>query len=187
MLTELRDKLKFWANTDRIGPDISGTYWRLFFRSKMLKLCKSKFNFFADTADFRPGAYAIGCSQISIGNRVVIRPGTMLHGETETLRESILIEDDVLIGSGVHIYVENHRFDNPSLPIIDQGHAQALKVVLKKGCWIGANVIILPGVTVGENAVIGAGSIVTKSIPDLAVAVGNPARVIKSIKKRNEI
>jgi acetyltransferase-like isoleucine patch superfamily enzyme len=187
MITELRDKLKFWANTDRIGPDISGTYWRLFIKSKMIKLCKKKFMFFADSADFRPGAYAIGCSQISIGSRVVIRPGTMLHGETKTLAHSISIEDDVLIGCGVHIYVENHLFNDIGLSIIDQGHAQAQKVILKKGCWIGANVIILPGVTIGENSVIGAGSIVTKSIPDYTVAVGNPARVIRSIKSKNEI
>ncbi|RYY14386.1 MAG: acyltransferase, partial [Chitinophagaceae bacterium] len=55
------------------------------------------------------------------------------------------------------------------------------QVVLKKGCWIGANAIILPGVTIGENSVVGAGSIVTKSIPDRVVAVGSPARVVKKI------
>lgn len=179
MFREIINRIKFWRNTDRIGPDILGTYWSLFFKSKMLKLCKKKFKYFADTAEFRPGAYAIGCSQISIGNRVVIRPGTMLHGYSATLEDSILIEDDVLVGSGVHIYVENHRFDNPDLPIIDQGHTQAQKVILKTGCWIGANAIILPGVIIGKNAVIGAGSIVTKSIPDFCVAVGNPARVLE--------
>ena len=92
-----------------------------------------------------------------------------------------------MIGCGVHIYVENHRFDNPNFPIIDQGHTQAQMVTLKKGCWVGANTIILPGVTIGENAVVGAGSIVTKSVPDFTIAVGNPARVIKSIKHENEI
>jgi len=181
LFKEIWKKIKFWASTDRIGPDILGTYWRLFIKSKMLKLCKNKFSFFADTADFRPGAYAIGCSQISIGNNVVIRPGTMLHGETNTLEQSISIEDDVLIGCGVHIYVENHCFDNPSIPIIEQGHSQAKMVVIKKGCWIGANVIILPGVTIGENSVVGAGSIVTKSIPPRSIAVGNPARIIKQL------
>lgn len=181
MLKEIIDKFKFWKNTDRIGPDIIGTYWRLFFKSKMLKLCKKKFKHFADSADFRPGAYAVGCSQISIGERVVIRPGTMLHGETASLDQSIIIENDVMLGSGVHIYVENHCFDNLNIPIIDQGHYQAKQVVLKKGCWIGANVIILPGVTIGQNSVIGASSVVTKSISDGVVAAGNPARIIKVI------
>ena len=50
--------------------------------------------------------------------------------------------------------------------------------------WIGANVTILPGVTIGENAIVGTGSIVTKDIPDNAVAVGNPARVVKMIEKK---
>lgn len=186
MLKEIREKNKFWKNTDRIGPDILGTYWRLFFRSTMKKLCQQKFNFFADTAEFRPGAYAVGCSQISIGDRVIIRPGTMLHGETNTLKESISIEDDVLIGSGVHIYVENHKFSTTKKSIIDQGHNQSLKVTLKKGCWIGANSIILPGVSVGENSVIGAGSVVTKTIPDGTVAVGNPAKIIRKINSNFE-
>ncbi|MDQ0969211.1 acetyltransferase-like isoleucine patch superfamily enzyme [Flavobacterium sp. W4I14] len=105
----------------------------------------------------------------------------MLHGETDTIKDSITIEDDVLIGCGVHIYVENHCFDDPNLPIIMQGHSQAKKVVLKKGCWIGANVIILPGVTIGESSVVGAGSVVTKSVPAHSVAVGNPAKVIKHL------
>lgn len=180
MLNELTERIRFWRSTDRIGPDILGSYWRLFFKSKMIKLCKSKFGYFADSADFRPGAYAVGCSHISIGDRVVIRPGTMLHGETVTLKTSIIIEDDVLIGSGVHIYVANHCFDDQSISIIDQGHYNAKQVVLKKGCWIGANAIILPGVEIGENTVVGAGSVVTKSFPGGQIIAGNPAKRISN-------
>lgn len=58
------------------------------------------------------------------------------------------------------------------------------KIHIKKNAWIGARVNILPGVTIGENAIIGTGSIVTKDIPDNAVAVGNPARVVKMIEKK---
>ncbi|WP_231390068.1 DapH/DapD/GlmU-related protein [Sphingobacterium pedocola] len=105
----------------------------------------------------------------------------MIHAETATLDISLIIEDQVLIGSGVHIYVENHKFDDPNVPIFEQGHSGAALVVLEKGCWIGANVIILPGVTIGKNAVIGAGSVVTKSIPEKVIAVGNPAKVIRSL------
>lgn len=153
----------------------------------MLALCKSKFKYFSDTAQFRSGAYAVGCSKISIGNRVVIRPNVMLFGETlSDLECSILIEDDVLMGSGVHIYVNNHKFDNANIPVIDQGYYPDKKVILKKGCWIGANVTILPGVIIGENSVIGAGSVVSKSIPSEVVAVGNPCKVIRKIGK-NEI
>lgn len=174
-------KIKFWKNTDRIGPDIIWSYWRLFFRSTMVKLCQKKFRQFGNSSEIRPGAYVIGCSQISIGERVVIRPGTMLHGESDSLENTILIEDDVLIGCGVHIYVENHNFIDPERLISEQGHSFAKQVVLKKGCWIGANVIILPGVVVGCNSVVGAGAVITKSIPNGVVAVGNPAKIAKII------
>ncbi len=182
MVTEIINKFKYSLRADRIGPDMPFTKWRLHFPSTMLKLCKRKFLSFDDTADFRPGAYAVGCSKIKIGKRVVIRPNTMLFGDTyEPLEESIIIEDDVMIGAGVHIYVNNHRFDNINIPFIDQGYYPDEQVFIGKGSWIGANTIILPGVRIGENTVIGAGAVVTKSIPGGVVAVGNPARVIKRI------
>jgi acetyltransferase-like isoleucine patch superfamily enzyme len=178
---EIKNKINFWKNTDRIGPDIIWTYWRLFFRSTMIKLCQKKFHSFGSSSEIRPGAYVVGCSQISIGERVIIRPGTMFHGESNTLANTIIVEDEVLIGCGVHIYVENHQFSNPNQLIAEQGHSLAMQVRLKKGCWIGANAILLPGVQIGENSVIGAGSIVTKSVPDGVVAVGNPAKVVRII------
>lgn len=164
-----------------MGPDIPYTHWRLHFKSTMLTLCKSKFKYFGNSAEFRPGAYAIGCSKISLGKRVIIRPGNMLFADPREGGAEIIIEDDVMIGAGVHIYVHNHRFDDPSLPIIEQGVYPSASVVLKKGCWVGANVIILPGVTIGENSVVGAGSVVAKSIPDRVLAMGNPAKVIRKI------
>lgn len=186
IINDIIKKYRFCKTTDRIGPDIPFTHWKLHFNKSMYKLCKEKFLYFSDTAQFRAGAYAVGCSKISIGNRVIIRPNVMLFGDTVIDMDcSILIEDDVMIGSGVHIYVNNHRFDDPNIPLIDQGYYPDQQVVLKKGCWIGANAIILPGVTIGENSVVGAGSIVTKSIPGSVVVGGNPARKIKEIGKEN--
>jgi len=180
MLNEILKRIHYWKRGDRIGPDILATHWKLYFKSTMVKLCKKKFKYFHDTAEFRPGAYAIGCSDICIGKRVIIRPQTMLFADPG-FDGSIIIEDDVLIGSGVHIYVSEHRFNNSAIPIIDQGYNISKRVLLKKGCWVGANAIILPGVTVGENAVVGAGAVVTKDIPSRAVAAGNPAAIIKKI------
>jgi acetyltransferase-like isoleucine patch superfamily enzyme len=148
----------------------------------MQVLCKKKFMDFADGADFRPGAYAVGCSRISLGKRVVIRPGCMLHANPDVHEASITIEDDVMIGSGVHIYIDKHRFDDLLVPIIEQGDFPPKAVVLKRGCWIGANSIILPGVSVGENSVIGAGSVVTRSVPPYVLVAGNPAKIIREIK-----
>ncbi len=181
IITEILNRIKFWKNSDRIGPDIPYSHWKLYFNSTMSKLCKKKFQYFGEFSEFRPGAYAIACSKISIGNRVVIRPGSMLFADPHQDGAGIKIEDDVMLGSGVHIYVNNHSYANTSVPIIDQGFDFSKPVVIKKGSWIGAKVIILPGVTIGENSVIGAGSIVTKNIPDRVVAIGNPARIIKNL------
>ena len=179
--SEVIARIRYWRKADRIGPDVPYTHWRLYFHSTMRALCKKKFKYFADNAEVRPGAYASCCSNIELGNRVIIRPGTMLFAGYPEGPGKITIEDDVMLGSGVHIYVGNHRYDEKSKPIIDQGHYSAEPVTLKKGSWIGAKSIILPGVTIGENAVIGAGSGVTKSIPSYSLAGGNPAKVIRDI------
>jgi acetyltransferase-like isoleucine patch superfamily enzyme len=169
-------RLRFWRTADRLGPDIPSTHWKLHFPIAMRQLCSKKFKQFGEGAEFRPGAYAISCSKISLGRRVVIRPGSMLFADPRDGGAGIDIEDDVMIGSGVHIYVHNHRYTDPARPIIDQGYFASEPVRLQRGCWIGAGCIILPGVTIGENAVVGAGSVVVKDIPARVVAVGNPAR-----------
>lgn len=181
LVTEIYRRIKFWFSCDRIGPDICFTHWRLYLESTMRKLCEAKFKYFAKSAEFRPGAYAVGCSKISVGARVVVRPATMLFADPrEGPGGTITIEDDVLLGAAIHIYVNNHDFNDLSIPIIDQGHKPPGSVLIEQGAWIGAGTVILPGVSIGRNSVIGAGSIVTKSIPPMSVAAGNPARLIRS-------
>ncbi|MBN2777439.1 MAG: acyltransferase [Bacteroidales bacterium] len=181
VIFELFSRIKFWNNADRLGPDCLTTQFKLYFKKAGKKLCVKKFKHFGEGAEFRPGAYAIACSNISLGANVVIRPTSMLFADTRKDGAQIVIEDDVLIGSGVHIYVNNHRFDDLNIPIIKQGHYVGKNVIIRTGAWIGANAIILPGVTIGQNAVVGAGSIVTKDVPDACVFVGNPAKLIKEI------
>jgi len=178
---ELLRRIRFWNNVDRMGPDIPTTHVKLFFKGSARRLCVRKFKYFGEGAEFRPGAYAIACSKISIGKNVVIRPTTMLFAEPIYDGGEIIIEDNVLIGSGVHIYTTNHNYSNPHELIINQGYT-VKEVILKAGCWIGANSIIVPGATIGENSVVAAGSVVTKSIPDKVVVAGAPARIIKYIK-----
>lgn len=179
LLLDIYKKYKFCKQADRIGPDIPFTHWRLHFKSSMIKLCKNKFMYFGENAEFRAGAYAVWCSQISIGKNVVIRPNTILMPDEFA---QIIIEDNVMIGMGVHFYVNNHKFERRDIPLVEQGYYPSKGIVVKEGAWIGANSTILPGVTIGQNSVIGAGSVVTKSVPDYCVAVGNPANVIKQIK-----
>lgn len=182
LIRELIERIQFWRMADRLGPDIPWTHWRLHFKGTMLALCRQKFRRFASTAEFRPGAYSVVCSKIEIGDRVVIRPGTMLFADPRSQGVGIVIENGVLIGSGVHIYNANHRFDDPSKPIIDQGHSPSSPVILRSGCCIGAQAVILAGVEIGENSVIAAGSVVTKSIPSRVVAAGNPCKVLNTLR-----
>lgn len=182
MIGEIFSKRKFDTNSDRLGPDCPFTHWKLHFKSSMRKICSDKFKVFSATSEFRAGAYAITCSKISIGERVIIRPNTMLFADPrEGVQGSIIIEDDVMIGSGVHIYVANHRYELENKNIIDQGHYEAKDIVLKEGCWIGANSIILAGITIGKNAVVGAGSVVTKDVPSRVVSAGNPANIVRQL------
>lgn len=178
LIKEIIDKIKFSKTADRIGPDMPFSHWKLHFKSTMFSLCKAKFKKFTDSSDFRAGAYAVFCSNISIGKNVVIRPTSMLFADEYA---EIIIEDNVMMGAGVHFYVNNHKFDRIDVPIIEQGYYPSQTVVIKEGAWIGANSIILPGVTIGKNSVIGAGSIVTKDIPPFTVYAGNPAKFIKNI------
>lgn len=175
-------KIKFDLKADRLGPDCPFTHWKLFFKRPMQKLCSKKLAHFGKNAEIRPYTYIINCSKVSIGEKVVIRPGSMLFADNRDPEKGrIIIKDGALVGSGVHIYVSNHKYGAPNTPIIAQGHFDALDTVIEEGAWIGANSILLPGVTIGKNSVVGAGSIVTKDVPNNTIVAGNPARILKSL------
>jgi acetyltransferase-like isoleucine patch superfamily enzyme len=89
----------------------------------------------------------------------------------------ITIEDDVLIGPKVNLITENHPLD-PA----DRKALICKPIVVKRNAWIGAAATIMPGVTIGENAVVAAGAVVTKDVPDNLIVGGIPAKVIKSLK-----
>jgi len=174
-------KLHWMLTTDRLGPEIPLTHWMLHFRTSMNWICKKKFKHFGHNSEFRPGSYADNCKTISIGSNVIIHPQTMLFSEEGENTPNIIIEDDVLLGSGIHMYVPFHEYKDSKKNISDQGYKYKGDIRICKGAWLGANSIILSGVTIGKHAVVGAGSIVTKDIPPFVVAAGNPAKVIKKI------
>jgi acetyltransferase-like isoleucine patch superfamily enzyme len=147
-------------------------------------LCTKKFKHFGKNSELRYGSHIDCCSKISIGDFVTIRPGSFLFADPEPGGAGIVIENYVLLGSNIHIYTNNHEFNNTEIPIYHQGYPTASienTVILREGCWIGANVVILPGVEIGCNSVIGAGSVVTKSIPPKVLAAGNPAKFLKML------
>ena len=76
---------------------------------------------------------------------------------------------------------------HPILPILrENNYVYNLPVVIKENVWIGSNVSILPGVTIGKNSVIGAGSVVTKNIPENVVAYGNPCKIVREIGEKDK-
>lgn len=86
---------------------------------------------------------------------------------------------DVMMGPYVVIIGDNHRFDNLDLPMRLQGTQEYPPVRIGDDVWIGARAIILPGLTIGNGAIIGAGSVVTKDVPPYAICAGNPAKIIR--------
>lgn len=106
-------------------------------------------------------------NDVVIGNNVTIKSGVYLWDGTR-------IEDNVFIGP-------NATFTNDIMPRSKVYPEKFERILVKKNASIGANATILPGITIGENSMVGAGSVVTKDVPANAVVVGNPARIIRYI------
>ena len=114
-----------------------------------------------------PPIFTLLADTIKIGKNVVIMNGFQCMSSG-----GLTIEDGTLISLNCTIATNNHDMYERNIITCKPVH-------IKKNVWMGVNVTILPGVTIGENAVVGAGAVVTKDVPDNAVVVGNPARVIK--------
>ncbi|WGT40582.1 acyltransferase [Lysinibacillus sp. 1 U-2021] len=178
IIREIYKRVIWSYKADRLGPDIISTYFLMYSPILARKICEKKFYHFGENAEVRHGAVVIGCSKISLGKNVYIRPGSYIVAGNNR----ITIEDKVLIASGVQMHTENHEFNDISIPIFDQGYQVGGDIIIKSGAWLGANVIILPGVTVGKNAVVAAGSVVTQNVPDFSVVAGIPAKIKKVIQ-----
>lgn len=112
---------------------------------------------------------------IEIGDNTNISANCMLMSESR-----LYIGRNVLIAGMTYIVAGgNHGFSRTDVPIIRQACDSKGGVRIEDNCWLGANVTLLDGVTIGRDSVIGAGAVVTKSIPAFAIAVGVPARVIR--------
>lgn len=115
------------------------------------------------------------------GTNIEIGEGTYLNFNCNFVDDTkIIIGKNVLFGPAVTIATVGHPI-NPNY----RGYMYADPVKIEDNCWIGAGTTICPGVTIGENSVIGAGSVVTKDIPANSVAVGNPCKVLRSINEHD--
>jgi acetyltransferase-like isoleucine patch superfamily enzyme len=112
-----------------------------------------------------------GVGPVIIGNGVRIGMSNVIIGPVKIGNNVIFAQN--IVTSGL-----NHGYENINIPICKQPTTTS-QITVEDDCWIGANVVITAGVTIGKHAVIAAGAIVTKSIPPFSIAVGNPAKVIK--------
>ena len=94
----------------------------------------------------------------------------------------VIIGENVMFAPNVSIYTAGHPVHPESR---NSGYEYGIEVIIGDNVWIGGNVIINPGIKIGNNVVIGAGSVVTKDIPDNAIAVGNPCRVIREVTEED--
>ena len=141
-----------------------------------------------------------GENKIKIGNNVFVGSNSWLEVRSEaneipaisigdntsttgyltiTAAEKVTIKENVMFARYVYISDHTHEFSNRSTPIMQQGIKGIAPVTIEEGAWLGQNVVVCPGVTIGKNAVIGANSVVKTNVPDYHVAVGAPARIIK--------
>lgn len=143
----------------------------------------------------------LGASKISVGSHVLIGAGSWLivpvrDAPTPALTiqdrvrmnqtsisavRSVVIEEAVAIARGCYISDHSHGFAQPDVPVRDQPIGRIAPVRICRGAWLGQNVVVLPGVTIGAGAVIGANSTIREDVPPRSVAAGSPARVIRRL------
>lgn len=128
-------------------------------------------NRIGENSRINPPIYGAAFDKIDIGKNVFINSNALLMA-----RGGIKIEDDVMLAANVQLLSNNHDEYQRNIVTCKQ-------ITIKRGAWIGAGASILPGVIIGKYAIVGAGSVVTKDVPDYAVVVGSPARIIKTLDK----
>lgn len=139
---------------------------RYFFASRFVKNCGKNVN-------FEHGARFDSDLSIGDGSGVGIRC---------SLGGSVRIGENVMMGPECVLLAHNHSFDRLDIPMCQQGFDEEKPVRIGNDVWIGTRVIILPGVTVGDHSVIGAGAVVTKDVPPWSVVGGVPAKILKMRK-----
>ena len=148
-------------------------------QQKRTQMLKEMFAEIGENCYIEPPLRAnFGGHHVHFGNSVYANFNLTLVDDTH-----IYVGDHTMFGPNVTVATAGH----PILPELrQQGYQYNAPIHIGKNCWIGAGVVILPGVTIGDNVVIGAGSIVTKDLPDNVVAVGNPCKVLREVNEHDK-
>ena len=139
---------------------------RLFAVRRIVKSC-------GEDVLVKSGCYFGNGKRLSIGDRSQL-------GQDGRLNGSITIGKDVLMGQEVIMMATSHRYTRTDIPIMAQGEEDEKPIVIGNGVWIGTRAIILPGVEIGHDSIVGAGAVVTKSCPAYSIIGGVPAKFMKS-------
>jgi maltose O-acetyltransferase len=135
-------------------------------------ICRPLFHNCGGNVNIERGAYIGAGRTISIGSNSNIGINAAIHRGTR-------IGSNVMMGPEVIIFTTNHRTSSTEIPMIDQGYEPTAPVTIGDDVWIGARAIILPGVTVASGSIVGAGAVVSRDVPERAIVVGNPARIVR--------
>ena len=152
-------------------PSSQGPFGRFFNFIRSI-LCRALFKSFGKHIRIETKASFWAESCISIGSYSGLGVNCQLQGEVE-------IGNYVMMGPDVMIWTRNHFINRLDVPMCQQGVGEVKKVIIENDVWIGARVIILPGVKIGTGSVVAAGSVVTKDVPSYVIVAGNPAIIIK--------
>ncbi|MEI6522760.1 MAG: acyltransferase [Bacteroidota bacterium] len=170
--------LKFILFYPKIGPDMYLTHWLLFIKPLRIWYQKRNIGKIGKNSEIRPYVNIVGGKNVEIGKNVIVPGGTTISCLPGNYLSKVIIEDNVLLAPNVSIYGSTHLYNNINIPIKNQGYKHGT-ATLKEGCWIGINSVILPGVTIGKNSVVGANSVVNKDVPDFVIVAGSPAKIVK--------
>lgn len=165
----MRGRFAFWGRKSRLEPFAKLISPNLVSVGNQVQLCEHAWiNAYDDRGD--------GKKTLTIGDGTYV--GRFAHINAW---RSVTIEKNVLIADRVFISDCEHNHSSLEIPILHQGASFKGPVLLKEGCWLGIGVVILPGVTVGRNAIVAANAVVTRDVPDRTVVAGAPAKVIKTL------
>ena len=134
--------------------------------------CKRIFRYCGSNVNIEKGANFYTGWEIEIGDNSSLGINCMIP-------YNLKVGKDVMMGPYVIIIGENHEYSRLDMPMRLQGYRFKKPVQIGDDVWIGARAIILPGITIGQGAIVGAGSVVTKDVPPYSICAGNPAKVIK--------
>jgi acetyltransferase-like isoleucine patch superfamily enzyme len=150
------------------------TYKRLR-RATLRKAYKRHFGAIGGGSSFDPVTSTItGIENFYVGRNVFIGPHAILSADGV----SVVIGDDTIIGPGFCLMAGDHEFRRAGIAFRASRRGRNEPVVIGRNVWIGARVLILKGVTVGDAAIIGGGAVVSRDVPAFAIALGVPARVV---------